>query len=669
MVNKRISIIYTTKNGTKESAHFEEDVTEINLEKHEIISIDLTPLTSCKNLQLLHLGENPLQSLDLSPLSSCINLQHLYLGCRRVRPSQLSKIQSIDLTPLSSCINLQTFGFGSEVIIQKLDLSPLRTCINLKVVQIYVNSPEIQGTSKFPLDISPLSSCPQLKKLVLNGTQIESLDLAPLAACTNLESISIDNTQLQSIDLSPLISCTKIEIFSLFRNQLQSLDLTPLSSWTNLQAMSLTDSKIKSINLTPLSSCTSLISLDLTDHQLQSIDLTPLSSCIKLEYLDLSSNQLQTINLSPLSSCTSLIWISLGENQLQSINLEILDHLIVLEELGLSGNQIQEFDLTPLASRAGSTSNEIGIHFYRNPCKSIDITPLSESITLYLEGPIDIKKLSFAERMECLSKSKTYTSWLEYLLSDPKIIFGEKDGEEWGLKDYWVATVYRRPRGRYPWSFLYQVAEKYGEDRRVQHDILHALGLDGYGFIDADLRSRFLSIPQNTPTETVCKQIANVLVEEIIASVDRGGTTTGLRLEELLQLHGEIVKIADQIIELRQKEIQKVQIAVVERGGWDLSPLWLTAYGHEILSETDIRLIADDTDIELIRDSLSKVGFQLKTGDSTVATVAASTELIKTILWIVHNKNPGLYKYPGLFRRKIWEEVPDDYIQNLLSSR
>ncbi|MFX0174519.1 MAG: hypothetical protein ACFE9L_21790, partial [Candidatus Hodarchaeota archaeon] len=59
------------------------------------------------------------------------------------------------------------------------------------------------------VDLSPLSSCLNLKNLQLSMNELITLDLSPLAACTNLESLSLYNYQLREVDLSPLAHCKK----------------------------------------------------------------------------------------------------------------------------------------------------------------------------------------------------------------------------------------------------------------------------------------------------------------------------------------------------------------------------------------------------------------------------------------------------------------------------
>jgi len=424
--------------------------------------------------------------------------------------------------------------------------------------------------------------------------------------------INLEKQGIVSIDLTSLTSCKNLQYLGLHENQLQSIDLTPLRSCTNLEYLELYDNQFQTIDLSSLAFCTSLYLLTLGGNQLQFIDLAPLSACSSLQALGLDRNKIQFIDLAPLSYCTSL------------------------EDLGLSENQLLSINLVPLADR--SDLKGMNLALYENPLRSIDISPLSGNTTIHL----DDHKLDDAE------KPIKLWSWFKLLLGNPQIFFAKKY-----LKYYWRATGYTRPKSIYPWYFLHQVAEKYGTDRRIQQDILCAMGLDNYGFIDSDLRNLFLSLPRDTPIEIAREQVTNVLVDEIAAAVDRGGATTGLSLEKLLKRHVKIAQRAQRIIELRKAEMQNVQLEGDERGA-DLSELWLTAYGYEVLSTLPIGLTTALEGLEVVKTSLHDLGFELKTGKMSCPGAKMSDELRKAIGWIVFNVDQHPYSLTNMWRN-IWK--------------
>jgi len=494
-----------------------------------------------------------------------------------------------------------------EVSCKKIDSKLVmfsRSCVENLLGKTKKKEPLKEGTIVLTCTVGPTFYQEQFEfsddvvHLKLRGKRITSIDFAPLTACSRLQSLYLFDNQLQSIDLA---ACSNLQSLYLYENQLQSIDLSPLSSLTSLQTLDLSSNKIQQLDLAPLASCSSLQLLDLGFSQLQSIDLSPLSVCANLQKLSLGSNQLQTIDLAPLSSCTSLQSLSLGGNIFQTINLAPLASCSSLQSLSLGFNQLQSIDLSPLATC--SSLQELWL--IKNQLESIDATSLFSDPSIKHDS-------------QC-----TVHSWLK-----------RKDAS------------YTRPSSTYPWPFLSQVVKQYKKDRRVQQDVLSALGLENYGFIDHDLRKLLRSLRPDTPIAEACELVKQGLVKKIVAAADKGGITTGLKLEELLTQQSEIAKRAQSIIELRDAEIQQIRVGV-RNDEVDLQELWLTAYGYEILSALDMRLTTDLEGLEQIKSAYAKLGFELKTGETSIPGVKMSKPLKRAIWWIVEN------------RGKPWSEIAD----------
>jgi len=416
----------------------------------------------------------------------------------------------------------------------------------------------------------------------LASKRIASIDLTPLATCISLQKLVLDFNQLQSIELTPLATCTSLEFLNLDGNHLQSLDLTPLATCTSLYGLYLHGNQLQSLDLTPLATCTSLEFLNLAANQLQSLDLTSLTTCTNLKELTLHGNQIQSIDLTPLATCTSLRLLDLSENQLQSLDLIPLATCTSLQSLNLGENKLQSIDVTPLATL--TTYSNLTHLLYDNP-----------HLQLY---------------------SGVY-SWLR--------------------REY---DRYKRPISTYPWSFLRRAADQFGTDRRVQQDILCAMGCRNYGFIDCDLSDLFLSIPADSPIEMAREQVRKKLLEEITRIVDTRGATTGLNVEELSAYHWEIAKRIQRIIELREAEMQRVIVGVINTG-MDLRELWLTAYGFEVLTALEMRLTTNLKGLEKVKTAFSELGFELKTGKTSRSGVKMSDELKQAIWWIAEKETMG----------------------------
>ncbi|MFW9786171.1 MAG: leucine-rich repeat domain-containing protein [Candidatus Thorarchaeota archaeon] len=418
----------------------------------------------------------------------------------------------------------------------------------------------------------------------------------------DVERIDLRQNDIDNIDLTPLKSCTNLRELFLSENYLQSIDLTPLSSCINFCNLHLDSNQLQSIDLIPLSSCANLQQLILSKNKLKSIDLTPLTSCAGILLLYIDENQLQRIDLSPLGSCDNLLRLYLNDNLLQYIDLTQLSSLKNIEDINLGNNPLQSLDLTPVCDLPKLSRVQIYSH-YTHDGKTVDVTPLYQRYIGYWGGEYEL------------------SSWLDVSWKDTPV-------------------VYSPPTHLYPWSFIHGLSNMVYpfKNYRVQYDCRIALGLKDYGFIDYDFTEAFKSIPPETATEDAREILTKTLVTEIVAAVNSGGSTTGLNVEILSGKHSEIATLAPKIIELRAKEIERLTIP--KRGNeFDLRELWVTAYGHQILSSIPKQPESlSISKIKPVKKALSKLGLELKIGDSPVSGVSMSKELKECIWWIVENK-------------------------------
>jgi len=528
-----VVLTYTKLDGSKHKAGIDENISKIGFNYDKMISIDLSGIGECKNLQNLELQSNNLQTIDLKPLESCKSLQTLELGG--------DSLQTIDLSSLKSCDNLQ---------------------------ELWLVGHQLQS-----LDISPLGHCKNLQTFGIGGSKLREIDLSPLKSCISLVQLRIGLTQVHSIDISPLNSCIKLQKLRLGWNKLQSIDLAPLSSCTNLQTLNLSKNELQSINLLPLKLATKLESIDLSENQLKRIDFSPLSTCTSLKDLSVEKNKLQSIDLIPLFFCTNMRMLDLSENELQSI------------------------DFTPVFCTPTIS--------YDSTCKGF--------------------------------------SWLE-------------------TGNYEI--VYDRPSIIYPWSVLYLIARLFGNDPRVQQDILFAMGFNKYGFIDCDLEVLFLSIPSHINIEEASKQVVKKLIQEIAESVDRGGTTTGLNLEELLTQHPEIAIRIQEISEIRDSEIRQVRVS--ESGSKaNLQELWLTAFGYDVLTALGMKLETSMVDLEQIKHTFSDMRFELLGNRTSISGVKMGLILKMVVLWIIENRNNRWKEIEPSSLSQWWDELGIKRIEKL----
>ena len=585
-----ITLTYKTRDGEEKQVEFEKDVGYLSLSEHGIRSIDLSPLSSCTELRTFNLGRNSLETVNLEPLGSCIRLKELRLSSNRLK--------KMDLNPIRSCVNLEKLYLDSNRYLEKkeIDFSPLESCKKLKTLELEHNLLERINLSYLGTNLSFLD---------LNGNCLRSIDLSDLRSRSALNWLGIRGNGIQSINLTPLKLRKNLQTLKLGYNPLKTIDLTPLRSCTDLRYLELDIMQLQSIDLAPLESCPNLQRLRLGENQLESIDLTPLKSCPHLAELSLKENRLKSIDLAPISSCVEhyAFYLDLSGNCFQSIDLSTLQSLWTLRELNLSKNNLHDVNMSPLFKCASFQKLDLR----ENELQSIDITAL-----LKLE---DVKLIG----------QQKLTSWLR-----PTREFGNP-------------LIYSRPTHLYPWPFLYEVAIQFPNDLRIQHDILAALGLADYGFIDRDLTDLLLSISPATSTDDAQAIISQVLLNEIIASVDRGGHTTGLHIENLAGKHAEIALRAKEILELRKNEIARLVVEVNRDPNMglfaaDLRELCVTAYGFEVVAAMNLKHIRTSmAELAFAQRALEEIGFQIRTGDDACPGVNMSDDLKECIFWILVN--------------------------------
>ena len=380
--------------------------------------------------------------------------------------------------------------------------------------------------------------------------------------------------------------------------------------------------------------------INLADKEISHIDLSPLSKCTDLKALFLGKNLIQEIDLSPLHDCRKLSFLDLSHNRISTIDLSPLSDNRYLRRLWLNNNQLQTIDLAPLASCPNLVLLDMGY----NKLKHLDVTAL-------------IWKYKFAETLDVLHYGNNFvgdniSSWL-----DPR------HSEVWQSR----FAHYSRPSGVYPWSFLHQAAIRFKNIRRVYYDILLAMGLGEYGFIEGNPMMLFLSIPPSTPLEKAREQVIPFIVQEITKSVDKGWSTTGLDLEVVKERHEEIAKRYDRIVELRTAEMERVTIGTFqestqkyrrdipleewkrfsaqERGlfdprRFDLTELHITAHGYETLRKLGVqRTTLNSFEIDNLVQAFRELGFELKISQQATPGAKMSKWLKRDLLGIIDCKS------------------------------
>jgi hypothetical protein len=196
------------------------------------------------------------------------------------------------------------------------------------------------------------------------------------------------------------------------------------------------------------------------------------------------------------------------------------------------------------------------------------------------------------------------------------------------------------------WQSLYETINSYSpqddyERMIVNYGLRYALGIDRLGIIDRmnDMCpfDVCLGFDENTSLNEVQKSVRKEMIESIANQIDLGGTTIGLAIDSNIP---EIISRVDEITQLRKQELERVHVTARD-GRIDLKPLWLTAYGFEILHNLDLNLELDiateHEKLKLIMEAIKDIGFELKTTQDKITKypVHISETLCKCILWEV----------------------------------
>jgi Leucine-rich repeat (LRR) protein len=223
-----VLIPYQLHTGKYHRKRLWEDIEEAYLERSDIASIDLTPLSRCTALTRLHLNHNHLKEIDLTPLQNCKKLEWIQLD--------FNDITDVDLAPLGQCSKLRCICLDNNKL-DRINLTPLEKCSNLEEVTLY-NNPNLNWISyngtviddkdiiRQFMDIGyPKARKPHitLRFRTKSGTETCHFSI-------DCEEIQLNRSNIIEMDLTPLNRCSKLEILRLDYNQLKTLDLSPLSS-------------------------------------------------------------------------------------------------------------------------------------------------------------------------------------------------------------------------------------------------------------------------------------------------------------------------------------------------------------------------------------------------------------------------------------------------------
>jgi hypothetical protein len=165
------------------------------------------------------------------------------------------------------------------------------------------------------------------------------------------------------------------------------------------------------------------------------------------------------------------------------------------------------------------------------------------------------------------------------------------------------------------------------------HQAISLLELAWIGFLDIEVRPVLSYILLERDKKAFISEIKNRMISFIDTQVERNGTTIGLNLEQIKNESGILTRKIDRIIELRKKEMMGIFIPVEESIA-DLKPLWLTAYGYDLLKALGYGTTCTTKELEIVKRALREIGFTLQTTDDTsIELDTAVSEGLRDYIW------------------------------------
>lgn len=275
--------------------------------------------------------------------------------------------------------------------------------------------------------------------------------------------------------------------------------------------------------------------------------------------------------------------------------------------IDLSNLDIYEFDVSQLTN-----NNQLRkLQLDENKMPRLDITPLIECKklgTLILDGETDVDTLLSYDTIEDVARE---------VICD-------------AVDEYDVPTYLPSLSSI---SASYKYVKKYEPDWKMVHLFHNSLRVTEFGWmgmLDIGLKKSEQILKQLLNSGHT-RDIENYLVSLLVVKINNGDPTIDLDIETMKH-YGDLVMLIDDVVERRQNEMNDQVVPVmtfpidtetilllesvgesVDTHYVDLRPLWLTAYGYELLESQSMGTTCELREFPMIKDALSALGFDIKT--------------------------------------------------------
>jgi Leucine-rich repeat (LRR) protein len=286
------------------------NIKRIPCNTHLMDAVDLSPLSSCTNLEVLKIAS--INLADISPLASCTKLQKLTIAWSE---------SLVDVSSLAYCTNLQKLHLVLKHLGDMSAVGCLRSLRSLKLSQACVT------------DISCMEDITTLTSVELIDTGNIS-SVAALGASKNITDLNLCSTLVTGLDGFNASSLRRLELYS----PISPPCMSPfLRGSRNLEVLHISDCAALSFSEVATLPRLRWLCVDAVDS---GMDLSPLARCSSLEALEMHYVTLESLR--PLQSCASL-WrlVCYSTRICDDDAFDALSTLLTLQDINVGGTDIK----------------------------------------------------------------------------------------------------------------------------------------------------------------------------------------------------------------------------------------------------------------------------------------------------------------------------------------
>ncbi|XP_050672375.1 leucine-rich repeats and immunoglobulin-like domains protein 3 [Leptidea sinapis] len=302
-------------------------VREINLNKNNIVSIDVGRFPVNSTINTLSLNINRIRIIQEGALNNLTNLITLKLNKNEITslPNHLFMNQS----------NLKTLELNHNKInvINGLLFQGLSSLTTLKIR--YNNIDNIMDGAFFGFK--------SVNVLQLDNNKIKSISKGWMYGLESLHTLSLSNNLISHIDLGAWELCTNLEVLNLSHNYLMEIEGRNFQYLINLRILDLHSNNISSISQEAFSHMVQLQTLMLNNNKISWTveDMSgPFSKLQNLHVFNLAANHIKSISSRAFEGLTNVIELDLRNNNITSIQPHAFDSMTKLSKFQLNTSSL-----------------------------------------------------------------------------------------------------------------------------------------------------------------------------------------------------------------------------------------------------------------------------------------------------------------------------------------